>query len=129
MSNFKTIPGYSNYEISEIGLIRNVKTKSVVKTENKGLSVRLFNDKKKRITCKVSEIKNSAWGKTEILQEITKEKNEQNVANSFVVSVKKSQKQEILKLSNEGRSRKEIREILGKKCIGYAFKDKKQNEQ
>lgn len=51
MSNFKTIKGFSKYEISESGtMIRNIKNKALVGMDKGGNSVRLYNDEGERVT-------------------------------------------------------------------------------
>lgn len=66
MSNFKTVPGFPKYEMSEIGLIRSIKTKSVVKPDNKGRTARLYDNKGERITINVAEVKEKLFSGNEI---------------------------------------------------------------
>jgi predicted XRE-type DNA-binding protein len=54
---FNLIKGFTKYEISETGIIRNVKTKMIVSKENDGKNVRMINDEGERKSVKVSDLK------------------------------------------------------------------------
>lgn len=125
MSNFKVIPNFSKYEISEIGLIRNVKTKSAIKTE--GRSARLYNDDGRQIIVSITEIKNKVFNgqDTELKSDaaplkplkVSKSKPEKKIDDK-----KQKNKDKIKALLAEGKTRPEIRKILGVKSINYAVK-------
>jgi len=54
---FNLIKGFTKYEISETGIIRNVKTKMIVSKENDGKNVRMISDAGERKSVKVSDLK------------------------------------------------------------------------
>jgi len=72
---FRLIQGFSKYEISETGIIRNVKTKMIVTKEQGGTTCRMIDDSGVRKSVKISEIKaagvSAAAPKKEAKKEIT----------------------------------------------------------
>ena len=54
---FKLIQGFTKYEISDTGIIRNVKTKMIVSKEKDGKTCRMIDDQGKRRSVKIADIK------------------------------------------------------------------------
>jgi hypothetical protein len=97
---FNLIKGFSKYEISETGIIRNVKTKMIVSKENDGKNVRMINDAGERKSVKVSDLK-----------AVTAKKESKKEVSSTKAASKKKAVVEQTKRKKEKISREQAEEI------------------
>src|SRR6185503_15789015 len=73
-TEFKQMPGFSKYEISRTGLIRNIATKQLVSTDITGRKVRLYNDNATRETINVHEMKDKVFPVKSVTPPVEKQK-------------------------------------------------------